>query len=239
MRFHRLPGAALMLAAAVPAAAQDGAIGRLFSYELSDRPAFEEGYRAHLGRHAERKDALAWHAWYVTEGTRKGSFIDGTFGTTIAALDARPDPKGDGADFQKTAGPHARSTGIETWALWQAPSTATPLEERRPTASLRALMLSVPADGVAAFERAVAAAAASKRPGAALSWYRRVEDKPGTEAGYLLLENGGAAELPTLQAMLAAAYEGGAFIPGAAVGRAEIWTYAPRLALMPGEPVPR
>ena len=83
-----IAGVALALSGSM-AMAEGSDTARLFSYTLIDRHAFEMGYRAHLGWHAARHDRLVWYAWYVTSGVRQGAFIDGTFGTTLANLEAR------------------------------------------------------------------------------------------------------------------------------------------------------
>lgn len=204
--------AALALLLPLPAFAQQGGTAHLYAYAVTDRPAFEAGYRRHLQWHAARGDKLAWFGWYVTEGDRKGAFVDGTFGTTPEALAARPDPEGDGADFRANAAPFSKPLGNEGWELWREASTATPLEDRRPSATVRVFALA--AADAAQFEAAVRAA-----PRAGASWYRATGQGAAT---HLLIA---PADTPP------PAY------PGARTVRAETWTYAPRLALMPGEPL--
>lgn len=116
------------------ASAQSGG-GFLFSYRPHEdaRGAFDEGYRRHLDWHRERADSLAWWGWDVLAGPGAGDFVDGVFGIAFAALDARVDPAGDAADAAETFVPHASGTGRELVILRADLSTATPLEERRPT----------------------------------------------------------------------------------------------------------
>lgn len=201
-----------ILAAPLPAAAQTGGTAHLYAYRVLDRPGFEAGYRRHLEWHARKQDQLAWFAWYVSEGERKGAFIDGTFGTTPEALAARPDQPGDAADFRANAAPFARALGDEGWELWRAASSAAPLEDRKPGRAVRAILYA--AGDTARFEAAVRA-----RRLAGASWYRARQSGAGT---HLLLLSGDAAPPEPVAGR---------------VLRSEVWTYAPRLALMPGEPL--
>ncbi len=209
---HRPFLALALLAVPLPALAQAGGTAHLYAYALTDRPAFEAGYRRHLEWHAAKADKLAWFAWYVTEGDRKGAFVDGTFGTTPEALAARPDPEGDGADFRANAAPFAKAIGDEGWELWREASSATPLEDRRPAAVVKVHAVAV--TDAARFERAVRA-----RPIPGASWYRAIGTGP---AAYLLVAPADST-MPRL--------------PFARIVRSETWAYAPRLALMPGEPL--
>src|SRR4051794_15947263 len=72
----------------------------LFAYRISDAEKFDAAYRDHLSWH---HDHLAWYGWYVIAGARTGMFIDGTFGGDFAAIDLRPDPKGDAEHFLRGA----------------------------------------------------------------------------------------------------------------------------------------
>jgi hypothetical protein len=237
MDLKKLLMAIALAACGSPASADQPGITRLFSYTLTDWPAFEAGYRAHLGWHAARHDRLVWYAWYVTEGERRGSFIDGTFGTTLAELDARPDLEGDGADFRASAGPHARPTGITTWSLWPAPTTATPLERRRPGDRLVAVFVTVKAEQVDAFEAAAKSLTNGGRGKGQVSWYRSGD--AGAAGSYMLLFHDAAPG--ALPARLRATY---GVDPAAVIGRidtvrTESWRYAPRLSLIPGKPLAR
>ena len=216
----RLLFACLSIIVPAVAAAQSGGTAHLYAYTVKDRAAFEAGYRQHLRWHAAHADKLAWFAWYVTNGDRAGAFVDGTFGTTPDGLAARPDPKGDGADFRANAGPYVSAIGDEGWELWREASRATPLEQRRPGTYLH--VYAITADDNAAFEAAIAA-----RPLQGATWYRNLDGTPGR---YLLM-------LP--------ARSPGAPPPVSLGGgpmhtlRAETWRYVPRLALMPEAPPPR
>lgn len=207
--------ACLPIAIPAVAAAQSGGTAHLYAYTVKDRAAFEAGYRQHLRWHAAHADTLAWFAWYVTDGDRAGAFVDGTFGTTPDGLAGRPDPKGDGADFRANAGAYVSAIGDEGWELWRKASRATPLEQRRPEASVHVYMIS--ADDHAAFEAAVAA-----RPLRGATWYRSLDGAPGR---YLLMlparSRGAPPPLPLIGGPVHTL-------------RAETWRYVPRLALMPG-----
>ncbi|QNA84258.1 hypothetical protein G4G27_09865 [Sphingomonas sp. So64.6b] len=212
-------------------------VARLFSYTLTNRAAFEAGYRKHLGWHADRHDRLVWYAWYVTEGDRRGSFIDGTFGTTPAELDARPDPEGDAADFRASAGPFAQASGITSWSLWPQPTTATPLELRHPGDRLIAFFVTVKAGQVDTFEAAANRLAKTARGIGQVSWYR--SGNADTARDYMLLFHG--ASDGALPILLRSAYHAD---PDTVVDqidtvRAESWRYVPRLSLIPGQPLVR
>lgn len=234
--------------APAPALSQpaDAGVLQLYSYRLADAPRFREGYRAHLRWHAQARDRLVWYAWTVQSGPRKGLFIDGTAGATLAGLDARPDLAGDAADSARNLGDSAQAMDIETWSLLPGPSTATPLEARRPGKAIDAFLLAVPPGRALGFEQALANLARQRRPAAApLSWYRRM--RGGAEASYMLLVTRDTwaeieAQGATLGEILARAYAA----PEAAVTAAlapietlatETWTYESRLSLIPGEPL--
>jgi hypothetical protein len=202
------------------AAAPSGGTAHLYAYTVKDRAAFEAGYRQHLRWHADHADKLAWFAWYVTNGDRAGAFVDGTFGTTPDGLAGRPDPKGDGADFQRNAGGYVSAIGNEGWELWREASHATPLERRQPGTYLH--VYAVAADDPAAFEAAIAA-----RPLQGATWYRGLDGAPGR---YLLMLPARAPGAPPPLSL-----SGGPV----RMLRAQTWQYAPRLALMPGVPLAR
>ncbi|MGY4395477.1 hypothetical protein ACVWZA_000638 [Sphingomonas sp. UYAg733] len=222
------------------AMAEEPGTARLFSYTLIDRPAFEAGYRAHLRWHSEHHDRLVWYAWYVTSGARRGTFVDGTFGTTLAGLDARPDPEGDGADFQKVAGPHATSTGITSWMLWSGPTTGTPLEKRKPHDRLTALFITVGAENLVAFESAARKLTATRDSKVQLSWYRSGDD--ASTGQYMLLIHG-VSPSPKIEPSetLKQLYGAGAdeLTKEITTVRMEGWRYAPSLSLIPGLPLTR
>lgn len=208
--FRRLAALAFAVAAVpLPALAQRGGTAHLYAYRVHDRQAFEAGYRRHLEWHARKGDTLAWFAWYVSEGERSGAFIDGTFGTTPEALAARPDQSGDAADFRANAAPFATAIGDEGWELWRAASSATPIEDGRPDRAIRAIVY-------AAIDAQRFEAELRTHWLARATWYRASGSGPGS---YLLLLPADASP-PRL-------------VHGA-VRRSERWTYAPRLALVPG-----
>lgn len=240
-----LIGAALSTALIAPplAAQPAGDVGQLYSYRLVDRPAFVEGYRAHLQWHADHKDVLVWYAWTVASGPRAGLFIDGTFGATFASLDRRPDLPGDGANFAATAAPHATALGNETWRLWSTVSTATPLEAGKPSSTVDVFRLTVSPPRAAAFEAALARIAAAGKEGTpGIAWYRVV--RGGSMPGYVaMLARESWADVDRagdgLPDILGRAY--GATPEGTAAVMAQVdaiaaesWSYEPRLSLFPG-----
>jgi len=246
--------AATALAAAVltaPASArapvtQNEGIAQFYSYRLADRAAFEAGYREHLGWHARNGDPLVWYAWTVQTGPRRGLFIDATAGTSFSALDRRVKPAEDGADFRRTAAPHAVALDVETWELWAGVSTATPLEDKRPSAIVDVFRVDVSPGDTAAFERAMTALATpSRQAGVRLSWYRRLRGGDGPAYFAMLAREdwaGLGAAGGTFAAMLTRVY--GATdgeveeVLGAVSGLGvESWTYEPRLSLIPATPL--
>lgn len=219
---------------------------QLYSYQVADKALFEDGYRRHLGWHAAHADKLVWYGWMVESGRRKGLFVDGTAGASYAALDARPDPAGDGADAARTFLAHVHAVNVETWQLWRAPSTGTPLEDRAPGAMMDVFVMRVPMRDAAMFERAVehfATGRAADRP--LLTWYRAV--RGGALPAYMLtLSRTHWAELErtgsSLRALLSRAYgaEPAEIEPILRVlsdVEVESWSYQPRLSLIPDQPL--
>ncbi len=217
-------------------------VAQLYFYSVQDRPSFEEGYRRHLQWHASHNDQLVWYAWTIDSGPRKGDFADGTFGATFAGLDGRPDPHGDGADFVHNVSAYVTPLDVETWALWPSPSTGSPLEDRRPGATLDIFFLQVDPAEAASFESAVETLTRTKRQTPTLTWYRLV--RGNNLPTYIVLFT--RTKLQDIQSagitfseMLMSAY---AASPDAVDKtlthvrsmRTETWTYEPRLALIPG-----
>jgi hypothetical protein len=225
-------------------------VSQLYFYSIKDRPAFEQGYRRHLGWHAAHNDQLAWYAWLIDSGLRKGAFVDGTFGATFAGLDGRPDPSGDGADFGQNVTPYVTALDVETWTLWAVPSTATPLEDRHPGTTLDVFVLQVDPSEALSFEAALEKLtkeklAKTKQEAPKLSWYRVVRGNNLPMYAVLLtrknwtdIESAG----PTLREMLVNAYAGttaqvAEVLHRVRTIRTETWSYEPRLALIPGKPL--
>jgi hypothetical protein len=200
----------------------------LFSYDVDrgKEEAFEAGYAAHLGWHADHGDKLPWYGWYVTSGPRTGLFIDGTFGVPFEAMDHRVDPAGDGADMTAKVLPFAKARTYSALALWPEVSTAKTLEDRKPTAVLDAFTVNVAPGKVTAFETALQTQ--PKRQ--SVAWYRTVSGGPA--GGYLaLVPRQGWADL-------AERPRG----PTGLLGKAavlvesveiESWSYRPRLSRIP------
>jgi hypothetical protein len=231
--------------AAGAARAQSEQAAFLFTYDI-DRgqdDAFEAGYAAHLQWHADHGDALPWFGWSVTSGPRTGVFVDGTFGVPFAAMDARPDPAGDGADMEARVLPYAKARAYSAYTLWAEPSTVRSLEARQPSPALEVYGVHVPPGYVAAFETALLASAKVGKAGTGglgWTWYRLVG---GGEAGsYMVLVPRRvwadlAGRPADLAGLMASAYGAGRDQARAAalVERVEVetWSYRPKLSRLP------
>lgn len=249
MRTFALIVAVAVAATRLSAAAQnpdvaDDRVAQFYSYRVTDQTKFEAGYREHLGWHARNDDPLVWYAWTVETGPRRGLFVDGTAGASFAALDGRVKPDEDGADFRRTAAPHAEAIDVETWALWRQPSIATPLEDRKPSAIIDIFTVEVTPRDVQAFERAMVALGAARGDDGSvrLSWYRRLRGGDGPVYLAMLARDDwtdlGAAG-GTFPEMLQRAYGASPEAAGRLLDRiasigVETWRYEPRLSLMPG-----
>jgi hypothetical protein len=171
-----------------PGLAQQTTGGFLFTYRphSGDRSAFEDGYRRHLGWHERNRDTLPWFAWDVLVGRRPGVFVDGTFGTSFAAMDTRVDPAGDARDAAATFIPHAEATGRELLSLRRELSTATPLEDLEPTPFVQVVRYRTGPTGAARVESALAwmRDVATDR---GLQPYTVYESLAGHDAGFLVM----------------------------------------------------
>jgi len=239
---------AVVLAAGLaggPARAQTEQAAFLFTYDVDrgKEAAFEAGYAAHLQWHADHHDALPWFGWTVTSGPRTGLFVDGTFGVPFAAMDARPDPAGDGADMEARILPYAKARAYSAYALWPEPSTIRSLEDRQPSPVLDVYTLLVSPGDVAAFETALLASAQAGKTGQgglAWTWYRLASGGP--LGGYMVMVPrrnwADLARRPTdLAGLIAAAYGPSPDqVRAAALVRSvevETWSYKPRLSRIP------
>lgn len=223
-----------------PARAQTEQAAFLFTYDVDrgQEAAFETGYAAHLQWHAAHADTLPWFGWYVTSGPRTGLFVDGTFGVPFAAMDARPDPAGDGADMEARVLPHAKARAYSAHVLWAEPSTVRGLEDRRPSPALDVYNLRVAPGDVAAFETALLASAKVGRNGLGWTWYRLAG---GGEIGsyMVLVPRRTWAELARrpndLAGLMVAAYGPGQTRAAGLVQSAQVetWSYQPKLSRLP------
>ncbi|MDB5674121.1 MAG: hypothetical protein JWM65_1103 [Sphingomonas bacterium] len=223
----------LTLLSATPALAQrapdDARVGFLYSYEVRDPAAFEKGYRAHLDWHRKIGDRLAWYGWHVVAGDRIGQFVDGTFGATLAEIDARPALSEDGANFAQTTAPYVHASRQMVLSLLPGASGSTLLEDRQPAGFLDVYFVDVDPAKAGAFEKALIAHRASARG----SWYRAILG--GRLPSYILmvprtswtdLAAGGGRPV-TLAG--APPWLGG-FVTGI---RSEVWRYAADLSNVP------
>jgi len=112
----------------------------LFTYwpKEGQERAFFDGYRKHLDWHRENEDPIMWYAWNVVVGPRAGLFIDGAFDIAFEALDQRVKPREDRADFEATSASFASVNDRVLYRLRADLSTDTPLEDRHPSAMVRA-----------------------------------------------------------------------------------------------------
>ena len=162
-----------MAGSAAAADSRNDRAALLFAYRISDAQKFDAAYREHLGWHRDHHDHLTWYGWYVVMGARTGMFIDGTFGSDFAAIDRRPDPKGDAEHFLSGAAHHSTAIVYNAWALWPAPSTGFSLEDQQPTPFVDAMFVTPKPGEAQAFEPALAGASHNvDRPGLRWTWYR-------------------------------------------------------------------
>jgi len=175
---------------AAPSQAAPGHAAHFYLYRMQTGAAdkFEQGYRQHLAWHRTHRDPLSWYGWTIEDGERSGWFVDASVGEPFAAFDHRVDVAGDGADFRANVSAYAIPMGQPTYVLLREASTATPLENRKPSATMQVTHVHVRLGMEARFERALAVArqALQKEPGApAHTWYRLVTG--GDSAQYMLL----------------------------------------------------
>ena len=138
--------------------------------------------------HRARRDPLSWYAWTIEDGERSGWFVDASVGEPFAAFDHRVDVAGDGADFRANVSAYAIPMGQPTYVLLREASTGTPLENRKPSATMQVTHVHVRLGMEARFERALARVHQNlqKEQGApAHTWYRLVTG--GDTAQYMLL----------------------------------------------------
>ncbi|MGO4699892.1 hypothetical protein [Dyella sp. 2RAB6] len=180
----------LALCLAWPAHAGPGQAAHFYLYRMQPGAAesFEQGYRHHLEWHRAQRDPLSWYGWTIEDGERSGWFVDASVGESFAAFDHRVNVAGDGADFRANVAPYATPMGQPTYVLLREASTGTPLENRKPSATMQVTHVHVQLGMEARFERALAAMhqALQKEPDApAHTWYRLVTG--GDSAQYMLL----------------------------------------------------
>lgn len=235
---------ALVGPAAPPAEAKPPAAtaALLYRYEVTARPEFEAGYKAHLEWHREHGDHLVWYGWFVLAGDEPGAFVDGTFGSDFAAIDRRPKLAEDGRHFAQSAGPFSRPTAYSAWSLWREASTAFPLERREPTPFVDVYRIVVEPRSVAAFEAAVEDVAARRRHGPGVAWYRGLVGMKGP--AFLLLVprrtwaelegRGGSLAAIARQAYGASPAEAARLDEFAAAVDSEVWGYRADLSYFPG-----
>ena len=221
-------GIAQDLATPCTTPARDDDDAFLFAYRIKSGmlQEFIAGYARHLEWHAQHQDSLPWLAWFITDGSDSGVFIDGTFGISAAAFDARVQPAADAEDGARNITPYADLIERAHYRLRRDLSSDDALERGAAAALQKVIHVRVQPGREAAFEAAVRNAQHGR-----FSLYERISG--GNLPGYLLVvqltgwKDSGGDDDPT-RAILRAA--------GDAVQdvRAEVWGYRPDLTYLPG-----
>jgi hypothetical protein len=234
-----LPGARyvpilITLAGFAPeAAGQDTAdAAYLFAYRIKPgrEAAFDSGYRRHLDWHARHRDSLSWLGWTVMAGTGQDMFVDGTFGITPGAFDARVEPKADGADADSNVTPYADAIYRQAYRLRRELGSSARLEEGQAAAMQLVTWITVRAGTVEQFEGSVRGL---RRGAAGLDYAIYERTAGGPQPAYLLVVQAGSWTAidtahdrligPLLRARDA----------GIAHADSEVWRYRPDLTLIP------
>ncbi|CAM2063780.1 hypothetical protein SCOR_00355 [Sulfidibacter corallicola] len=155
-------------------------IGWIFSYRIeSGRLShFESGYRDHLDWHRRHKDHMAWYGWFVANGPRMGTFIDGTFGHRFDASKNRVDPQGDQEHFQQFVAPFVTPANRTTYEHLTAASTSRFLEEREKPEAILVYRLTLAVGCEDAFRKslvAIRSTFSNQEQSMAFSWYKVLE----------------------------------------------------------------
>jgi hypothetical protein len=232
------------LCVAAPACADHALAAHFFFYrpEVGKTAAFEQGYRRHLEWHRDHHDPLAWYGWSVMDGPHVGEFVDASMGEPFAAFDRRVDPTGDAADAKVNVLPFATALASPTYVLRAELGTGTPLEQRRPGATVQVSVFHLRPGHEARFERAVAAmrrTLASQPSVPAHTWYRLVVG--GEAPQYMLMVSredwssydGFDRSLAELLAGDDAALED--YAASVRSVEVETWRYRPELSLLPSK----
>lgn len=240
----------VVLACGSPVTGAAERAGFLFAYYPKEgrRDEFDLGYRRHLEWHRERNDRLVWYAWYVASGERVGMFVDGTFGLRFADFDQRIAPAEDAADFKRTVAPYSDVAYRKVLELVPELSSATPLEERSPPASLEVLTCLVAPGREMKFEAAIKRLVGTSGGDSGLGFavYRQLSG--GKQPAYLLMiprENyasfASAGVFTSLDRMVARSLAGGAreqTLEDLALSVREVyseaWSYREDLSYFPG-----
>lgn len=162
IRFLAVLACCLAAAPAVQAQSlrDSGDAAHLFAYypKKGMEARFDAGYRTHLNWHRDKHDPLVWYGWYVSDGTRVGLFVDGSFGAPFAAFDRRVDPAGDGADADRNVTPYADTAFRASYRVRRELSTGFPLEQWKPSKRVQVFHYTLRPGTRARFERALLAA---------------------------------------------------------------------------------
>jgi len=173
-----------------PVMAEQGSAAHFFVYRLASDGAakFEEGYRRHLDWHRAHHDPLVWYGWTIEDGERNGYFVDANVGEPFAAFDHRVDVAADGADFRVNVAPYAAPMGRPTYTLLRNLSSGTPLEDRKPSATIQVTHFHLRPGSEARFEQALSVlhqVLSAKTMAPTHTWYRLVTG--GDTPQYMLM----------------------------------------------------
>lgn len=243
----------LLLAAGVCRSQQQDVKGNaayLFAYYPKEnaQTLFENGYKKHLSWHAGKDDPLVWYAWYVQTGERLGMFIDGSFGISHRAFANRVEPASDGTDFAQTTAPFVTDAFRKIYQLKPALSTASLLEDHKPSATIEVYTIVVEQGMESNFEQVIGTLRNKLNPstgklsftlyqllsGGEQSGYMLMIPRDGyagfshstfTSIGQLIQQTFSPKEAATLNKQLSACIK---------EVRSETWGYRPDLSLIPG-----
>ncbi|NML23499.1 hypothetical protein HHL16_21645 [Pseudoflavitalea sp. G-6-1-2] len=102
---------------------------------------FEDGYKRHLGWHADNGDTWGWYGWTFISGPRAGQFMDATIDHAWADFDHPVNPSGDREDNEKNTEPYA---DFQSAMKWQAiPAVSYNLEVGLKTKYMKMIALEV------------------------------------------------------------------------------------------------
>jgi hypothetical protein len=119
-----------------------------------DTVDFEAGYIRHLEFHRQAKDPWSWYGWTVWAGDRQRWFVYATFGHAVTDFDNPINPAEDERDNVSNVTPHAEFAGNGLYEFLPALSRGTGIPT--PTARLELTTVELRADGMKAFEAALA-----------------------------------------------------------------------------------
>lgn len=211
----------------------------LFAYRIKpgQEAAFDSGYRRHLDWHVQHRDSLSWLGWTVTAGTGLDMFVDGTFGITPQAFDARVDPRADAADADSNITPYADPVYRYAYRLRRELGSSDRLEKGRPAPMQVVSWFTIRPGQMSAFERAVGSLRGRAPPGLDYAVYERRAGGP--QPAYLLViqVQGWAQVEEAIDRLVGALLR----LPDSVIAHAdtEVWRHRPEWTLIPAADAPR